>query len=94
MIIVKEGVDVTDKVVEVAAGSTNIKFTAKSSKPNPFEGTEPQWSFSEGAELPFAVEQSEFCLTFTSILKSKEQRGNYSISIGNFTTSFQLNTKG
>lgn len=93
MMIVKEesGEDVTDKVVEVVAGSNNIKFTAVSSSPNPFDGTEPKWTFrAEEETLPFGVKQSDFCLTFDSILMSKEQLGNYSISLGNFTKSFQL----
>ena len=84
--------DITDTVVEVVADSGSVKFIVEHSSPNPFEDTESLWTFSEGdnGRLPFGVEQSGLCLTFESIFPTKEQGGNYSISFGNFTKSFQL----
>lgn len=89
-----EATDVTDQVVELAMGSTNIEFTAIVSTPNPFEGTKPVWTFNEQDGLPFAIDQSGYSLTFNSILQSKEQHGNYSVSLGNLSTSFRLHVKG
>lgn len=84
--------DLADTVVEVVAGSGSVKFIVEHSSPNPFEDAESRWTFSEGndGDLPFGVKQSGLCLTFESLFPTKEQVGNYSISFGNFTKSFQL----
>lgn len=90
----EEATTVTNQVVELAIGSSNIEFTAVSSTPNPFKDTKPVWTFNEkdGESLPFAIEvsQSGYSLTFNSILRTMEQNGNYSIKLGNYTTRFQL----
>lgn len=89
------GMDVTNKTVILSIQSTNIKFRAMSSTPNPFlNKMEPEWIFSKTGTLPHAVQQSSYMLTFDSILRSREQEGTYTITFGNYTASFTLHTRG
>ena len=84
--------DITNATVTVLQEAKNHVITAISTPPNPFPDVEPTWTFRD--ELPFGVEANGFQLTFTTILKSQEQEGNYSITFGNYSASFQLETRG
>ncbi len=85
--------DITNRTLTLEWGKVNHMITAESMPANPFAGEEPRWSFNNG-DLPYGVEASGFSLKFKTILRSQIQEGNYSISIGNFSTSFQLETRG
>ena len=86
--------DVTNSTVTLAYETTNAKFKAISSIPNPFNNIELQWNFSKPSdsqnELPHSVEQNGMELIFSNIFKSREQEGNYSINIGNYFAFFKL----
>lgn len=89
------GEDITNRTVTIAAGTTNVKFTAVSSEPNPFLHLPVQWLLDNGERpLPHMVEQEEYALTFSTIWQTENQEGNYSFSVGNYSASFLLETRG
>lgn len=85
--------DVTNKTVTVEFGSKNVVFEAVTIGSKLFNEYEVEWSFSGTngkTELPHALSENGQLITFSTILKSKEQEGNYTIKFGNFSASFAL----
>ena len=83
--------DVTNKTATVNVGSKRVVFQAIATKPNPFKS---EWLFNGKKALPHALDSTGQLLTFITILKSKEQDGNYTILLGGYTASFTLNISG
>lgn len=86
--------DVTNRAVTVSLNAMGIKFMAISSTPNPFPDMIPEWIFKDGEALPHGVNQKGLNLVFDSILKSQEQKGTYTITFGNYSAFFELQTQG
>jgi hypothetical protein len=84
--------DISGTVLELVAGSKSITFTVEHSTPNPFEGVTANWTFSgaEDKRLPFGVRQQKLNLIFDTIHDTNQQPGNYSITFGDLTVSFEL----
>lgn len=88
--------DVTNKTATVKMGAKNVVFQAITTAPNPFENIDFEWTFTGTngmTALPHAVKNGQL-LTFNTILRSKEQEGNYTILFGNFSASFTLDISG
>ena len=88
-----ERTDITNQTLSLPAGTEKV-WIINSSHPDPLKDIIPEWFFENDVlrerEHPHGVEKHEHGLKFLSILKSKEQEGNYTIRIGGYSVSFRL----
>lgn len=89
-----KGIDITNQIIELPVGARNIWINAKISTPNPFKSEIPTWKFRDSDSFPHGIELSGSNMKFTAILQSKEQVGNYTVSIGDYEAFFTLLVQG
>ena len=89
-----EKTDITNQSLTLAIDTLNVCVKTESSHPDPLSDVVPVWYFNDEIlremEYPHGVELTQRKLTFTRILQSREQEGNYTMKLGPYSISFRL----
>ena len=91
--------DVTNSSVTLVKGSKDVVFRAIPTHKSLFSEAEVQWYFvgkNDRTVIPVGVMVGldKLSLTFNTILNTEEQEGNYTITFGDYSTSFMLGKYG
>lgn len=88
--------DITNQTLTLAIDTRSACVKIESSHPDPLSDVVPVWYFNDEflreMEYPHGVELElgQHKLTFTRILQSREQEGNYTVKLGPYSISFRL----